>query len=134
MESLARFQFGEGGEVLVEDCSVVGNYPYLRILHENVQTAMLTPERGMLSLTMQGGEKLLPTHLNIVKMANFELKGNLFAIGVEDADRRIRSGDEVLVLNNGELEAVGVASMCGEEMMNAERGEAVKIRHRRSRS
>lgn len=134
MESLARFQFGEGGEVLVEDCSVVGNYPYLRILHKKLQTAMLTPERGMLSLTMQGGEKLLPTHLNIVQMANFELKGNLFAIGVEDADRRIRSGDEVLVLNNGELEAVGVASMCGEEMMNAERGEAVKIRHRRSRS
>lgn len=134
MESLARFQFGEGGEVLVEECSVVGNYPYLRILHDNVQIAMLTPERGMLSLTMQGGEKLLPTHLNIVQMANFELQGNLFAVGVEDADRRIRSGDEVLVLNNDELEAVGVASMCGEEMMEAERGEAVRIRHRRSRS
>ncbi|MDD1768211.1 MAG: DUF5591 domain-containing protein [Methanomassiliicoccales archaeon] len=129
--SLARFQFGEGGERLVEGVSVVGNYPYLRILEGNDQIAMLTPERGMLSLTLRGGEKLLPQGINWVEMDDFDLEGNLFAVGVKDADRGIRSGDEVLVIRNGELEAVGVASMCGEEMIEAKRGEAVKIRHKR---
>jgi archaeosine synthase len=134
MGSLARFQFGEGGECLIEGCSVVGNYPYLRIIEENTQVAMLTPERGMLSLTMRGGEKLLPRDINWVEMEDFVLEGNLFAVGVKDADRRIRSGDDVLVVKNGELEAVGVASMGGEEMIEAERGEAVRIRHNRKTS
>lgn len=134
MGSLARFQFGEGGECLIEGCSVVGNYPYLRIIEENTQVAMLTPERGMLSLTMRGGEKLLPHGINWVEMEDFVLEGNLFAVGVKDADRRIRSGDDVLVVKNGELEAVGVASMGGEEMIEAERGEAVRIRHNRKTS
>jgi len=134
MGSLARFQFGEGGECLIEGCSVVGNYPYLRIIEGNTQVAMLTPERGMLSLTMRGGEKLLPYGINWVEMEDFVLEGNLFAVGVKDADRRIRSGDDVLVVKNGELEAVGVASMCGEEMIEAERGEAVRIRHNRKTS
>jgi predicted RNA-binding protein (TIGR00451 family) len=48
--------------------------------------------------------------------------------------RSIRSGDDVLVVKNGELEAVGVASMGGEEMIEAERGEAVRIRHNRKTS
>ncbi|MGD0057263.1 MAG: DUF5591 domain-containing protein [Methanomassiliicoccales archaeon] len=134
MGSLARFQFGEGGECLIDESSVVGNYPYLRILEGNDQVAMLTPERGMLSLTMRGGEKLLPRRINWVEMQEFDLEGNLFAVGVKDADRRIRSGDDVLVVKNGELEAVGVASMCGEEMIEAERGEAVRIRHKRKTS
>ena len=131
MGSLARFQFGEGGECLVDGASVVGNYPYLRILEGKDQLAMLTPERGMLSLTLRGGEKLFPRHINWVEMDDFDLVGNLFAVGVKGADRGIRSGDDVLVIKNGELEAVGVASMCGDEMIEAERGEAVRIRHKK---
>jgi len=129
--SLARFQFGEGGKRLVEGVSVVGNYPYLRVLEGNDQVSMLTPERGMLSLTLRGGEKLLPQGISWVEMDDFDLEGNLFAVGVKDADRGIRTGDEVLVIRKGVLEAVGVASMCGEEMIEAKRGEAVKIRHKR---
>ncbi|MBM4237068.1 MAG: hypothetical protein FJ151_01110 [Euryarchaeota archaeon] len=130
MESVAVFQFGEGAEKLVGGCHVAGNYPYLRILEGGGQVAMLTPERGMLSLTLRGAEKILPLGLNLVEMEDFKLEGNLFAVGVKEADRRIRIGDEAIVLRNGELEAVGVASMSGEEMFENCRGEAVRIRHR----
>lgn len=130
VSSIARFQFGRGGDALVEGCDVVGNYPYLRVMASGNQIAMLTPERGMLSLTMRGGQRLIEIGVNRVEMADFDLEGNLFAIGVEGADPGIRTGDEVVVLRNGEPQAVGVAMMCGEEMVESERGEAVRVRHR----
>ena len=130
VSSIARFQFVRGGDALVQGCDVVGNYPHLRVMASGNQVAMLTPERGMLSLTLRGGQRLLEIGVNRVEMAHFELGGNLFAIGVEGADPGIRAGDEVVVLRRGELQAVGVARMCGEEMVESERGEAVRVRHR----
>ena len=60
----------------------------------------------------------------------FLLQGlNLLAPGVQGADAGIRAGDEVMVLNS-ERRAVctGTARMSGEEMLEAERGMAVKAR------
>ena len=44
-------------------------------------------------------------------------KGNIFCIGVKSADRHIRAGDEVAVMHDNGLYAVGVAQMCGREMV-----------------
>ena len=134
IESLAsavRFQFGPGGDALTEACQVVGNYPYSKIMDGRVQMGMLTPERGMVSLTLEGAARLLPQRLNWVEMEDFDLGGNLFAVGVQDADPNLRVGDEALVVRKGELEGVGVAAMCGPEMVASRRGEAVRIRHKR---
>ena len=57
--------------------------------------------------------------------------GSLFAVGVKAADRRIRIGDEAVIVADGEVIAVGVAQMCGREMEEMNRGIAVKIRHRK---
>ena len=56
-------------------------------------------------------------------------KGSIFAVGVEDASSDIRIGDDVVVLRNDELIGVGVAVMSPEEMIESDRGEAIRIRH-----
>ncbi|MBI0583396.1 MAG: DUF5591 domain-containing protein [Methanomassiliicoccus sp.] len=133
LRSQARYQFGEDGGSLLDGCTVVGKYPYLKFLRGSAQLGMLTPERGMLSLTMDGGAVLLERDLNVVHMGDFDLGGNLFAVGITAADPRIRPGDEVAISRNGELEGVGVAVMSGDEMAEARRGEAVRVRHKNKR-
>jgi archaeosine synthase len=91
---------------------------------------MLNPERGMISLTVEGAEAILPL-MPKVTMGDFELKGSLFAVGVSDADASIRAGEEVAIMRNGKLAGVGVAMMGGREMVEMRRGEAVKVRHKR---
>lgn len=133
LRSQARYQFGKEGEALLDGCTVVGKYPYLKFLKGNSQIGMLTPDRGMLSLTMDGGKVLLDQGIHTVQMGDFDLSGNLFAVGVTGADDRIRAGDEVAIVRKGELEGVGVAAMSGTEMVGSKRGEAVRIRHKRKR-
>jgi archaeosine synthase alpha-subunit len=134
MASVARFQFGEGGEALLEGCSVSGNYPYSRISNGNKQMGLLTPERGMISLTLDGAERLASKGLNLVEIEDFDLTGNLFAKGVKKADPAIRIGDEAIIIRNGVVEGVGIANMSAAEMTVSERGEAVRVRHKRKRA
>ncbi|NYT11563.1 MAG: hypothetical protein GKC03_03300 [Methanomassiliicoccales archaeon] len=129
MASLARFQFGTGGEHLIDGAEVTGRYPRPRVVKGRSQLGMLSPERGMISLTIEGAEKLREKNLNVVQIGSFDLKGNLFAVGVESADPLIRIGDEAIIVREGETVGVGVASMSGREMMDLSRGEAVRVRH-----
>lgn len=129
MASLARFQFGPGGEHLLDGAEVTGRYPRPRVVKGRIQLGMLSPERGMISLTMEGAEKLKEKDLNIVHIGDFDLKGNLFAIGVESADHSIRIGDEAIIVWKDDVVGVGVASMSGREMLELSRGEAVRVRH-----
>jgi archaeosine synthase len=133
LRSAARYQFGPEGGVLLDDATVVGKYPYLKVMDGKEQLAMLTPDRGMLSLTMDGAKRLLGHGLGWVEMGDFDLTGSLFAVGVKDADVALRPGDEAVILRNGEVEGVGVAVMSGTEMADGRRGEAVKVRHKRRR-
>ena len=91
---------------------------------------MMTAERGMFSLTLDGAQILADMGKNVVEMMDFELKGNLFAIGVTKADPSIRIGDEAIIMLNGKVKAVGVAMMSGREMMELNRGIAVRVRHK----
>lgn len=134
MASVARFQFGEGGQALLEGCTVSGNYPYSRISSGSKQMGLLTPERGMISLTLDGAERLAPKSLHLVEIEDFDLTGNLFAKGVRAADPRIRIGDEAIIMRNDEVAGVGIASMSAAEMTSSERGEAVRVRHKRKRA
>ncbi len=130
VRSAARFQFGPGGEEIVEGCVVKGRYPRLRILAEGGQVAALTPERGMLSLSLRGAERLALLGLHSVTIDDFYPEGNVFAVGVLDADEALRVGDEAVVQHGEEVRAVGVARMNPWEMKEAGRGEAVHVRHR----
>jgi len=130
MSSVAEYQFGPGGEALLDDAHILGNYPFMKIMRRKEQLGMLNPERGMISLTVEGAEAILPI-MPKVTMGDFDLKGSLFAVGVSDADPSIRAGEEVAIIRNGKIAGVGVATMGGTEMVEMRRGEAVKVRHKR---
>ena len=129
MRSLCRFQFGPAGEALCEGAGVYGRWPNLKVTRGRTQLAMLTGDRGMLSLTLDGGKVLSEKGAYCVEIEDFVPKGNLFAVGVEKADGSIRIGDDVVVAHGKDARAVGVARMTPREMELAERGEAVHIRH-----
>ena len=96
----------------------------------NTQLGMITKERGFISLTLYGAEKLVKSKEYFVEIYDdFKLVGSVFAPGIRNTDENIRIGDEVIVLQKNKLKAVGVALMNGEEMRQSSHGEAVKIRH-----
>jgi archaeosine synthase alpha-subunit len=131
INSLACYQFGPAlAKHLMQGCIITGKYPYQKIMDKNTQRGMLTEERGLLSLTMAGAERLLDAGQYYVEIYDdFTLKGSVFAPGVKTADKSIRIGDEVIVNKHKQLCGVGVALMNGAEMTQATQGEAVKIRH-----
>ena len=131
--ALARFQFGEVmGDVLMEDVEVKGRPPALKVVSsEGRQRAMVVPAKGRLSLTLDGAELMARFGERSVWMDDFDLRGDLLAVGVVAADPDIRPGEEVAVLRSSELRGVGVARMPAREMMAATRGVAVAVRHRR---
>jgi archaeosine synthase len=90
---------------------------------------MLVKERGLLSLTLEGAQRMAQSPMYWVEIDDFMPHGSIFATGVCDADLSIRIGDEVIVCHQGEVRAVGVAVMNAPEMIQSIRGEAVKIRH-----
>jgi len=128
----ASYQFGrKTAKDLLKNCTIKGKYPYQKIMHNNTQLGMITRERGLISLTIQGAEKLIDSKKYWVEIYDdFKLKGSVFAPGVKNTDENIRVGDEVIVLQKRKLQGVGVALMNGEEMKESQKGEALKIRHK----
>lgn len=129
VRSFARFQFGKAADAIVSDSDIKGRYPNLKIFKEGKQLGMLVGNRGLISLTLEGAKILGEQNAYWVKIDDFTPKGNIFAVGVLEADSKIRVGDDVVVLRNNELVGVGVAQMNPQEMKESQRGEAVRIRH-----
>ncbi|MBN1280703.1 MAG: DUF5591 domain-containing protein [Candidatus Thermoplasmatota archaeon] len=133
IRALACYQFGSAlADQLMKACTIRGKYPYQKIMDQDTQLGMLTPERGLLSLTLAGAERLADAQQYWVQIdVDVPLKGSIFAPGVHEADEAIRSGDEVIIRKKNQLCGVGVACMNGAEMTEATHGEAVKLRHHR---
>ncbi|MGI0149947.1 MAG: archaeosine synthase subunit alpha [Thermoplasmata archaeon] len=128
MANLAAFQLGEPGRHLVEGATLRGRFPDVRVIRSGTQVAMHTT-RGMLSLTLAGGELLSKENAYWVEIEDFHPVGNVFAVGVQDAAPEIRPGDEVVVRHRGDVRAVGTARLTPREMRDLKRGEAVHVRH-----
>lgn len=129
LRSFSRFQFGEKGEKLVEGAYIKGRYPDYKIMDDQHQRGMIVSKRGLISLTLHGAEVLQKENIFQAEIDDFQPKGSVFAVGVKDADPSIAPEDEVIVVHKGELRGVGPATMSGEEMKDAEAGEAVRLRH-----
>ncbi len=137
MRNMLSFQFGaEAADLLMGEGSyAIGKFPYFKLFRDDekknrIQLGMFTPERGGISLTLEGAQILADGGYPVVQVMNFEMKGNLFAVGVIEADPRIHVGDEAIAVCDGKVRAVGVAAMCGREMTDMKRGIAVKTRHK----
>jgi archaeosine synthase len=137
MSATLDFQFGAGASNLVTS----GNASYRGRVYGNivcevddVQMCTFVSEIGTVSLTLEGGERLLPLDRYQVHFDGEKLRGgSLFAIGISEADSIIRPGDEVLVVGrDGDLIAVGKSEMSGAEMRDFDNGMAINIRHSRS--
>lgn len=133
IRALASFQFGpEVAAALTDGNRTFGRMPYLKLeTQQRVQFAMTTPERGTLSLTIEGARVLAAQGKNRVFIGDFTPKktSSLFAVGVMNADPNVRVGDEVVVMRGDTVVASGTAAMSAEEMTHLKRGIAVTIRH-----
>ncbi|RDE13647.1 MAG: hypothetical protein C4K47_05900 [Candidatus Thorarchaeota archaeon] len=135
LRATADFQFGSGsGEVLIPENASVWGKPYGMIVSriEKEQTCAYVAASGALSLTLVGGRLVAPLERYWVRFDGRRIKGgSVFAVGVLDADPKIRPGDEVIVIGtDDEVIGVGRSEMSGIEMCEFEKGCAVSVRHK----
>ncbi|HTX60817.1 MAG TPA: DUF5591 domain-containing protein [Methanobacterium sp.] len=132
LRSIARYQFnGREADALIPDGSRATGRFNRRITHDGKTLATLLFETGLFSLNLEGGLILNELHKNWVEI-DFELKTNtIFAPGIVDAHSKIIPRDEVVIIREGDVVGVGKAMLNGQEMKKAEKGVAVRIRHRK---
>jgi archaeosine synthase len=131
LRSIARYQFNNKlGDILIPEGYRIKGRFNRRLFYNNVQIATLQFDTGLFSLNLQGGSLINEEGLNWVEI-DFSLETNtLFAPGVVDAYPGIVPKDEVVITRQGEVVGVGKSLICGEEMKKADKGVAVRIRHR----
>ena len=134
--SMWWYQFGTAPEELFSGTKVRGKFPFFKLHAENGQLAMMVPKSMRISLTLEGAKHLGAGTGNRVFIEDFNPSGDIFAVGIHEADEGIRVGDEVAVVyrkdedSELELRGAGVAGMSGSEMVGSRRGVGVKLRHK----
>ena len=121
------FGLGAGEAVLPDDARIIGS-KMLRILIGNQQTG--TYQDGVISVTPVGMQRIYEATKSYYVKIDFDLRGDVFAVGVNEADKKIRPDDIVGVVRDEKVVGVGRAVLSGEEMVKAKRGVAVKVRKR----
>ena len=121
------FGAGAGEAVLPEDRKVKGS-KMLRIFADNQQTG--TFRDGVISVTPFGMQRIYDALGSYWVKIDFDLRGDVFAVGVDGADPAIRPGDIVGIVRGDRIVGVGKAVLSGEEMVKARKGIAVKVRKR----
>jgi len=143
VRQLASFQFGVDGELLFPDGCEIEVSPATgkvrRVWLGGRVVATVRPSDGFLSLTFEGAQRLSGL-LNSRRMhvivdevgVRRVLEGfDVSPANIVEADLGIVPGMEVLVYGvDGKLLAVGKAVLSGVEMLELERGTAVKVRHK----
>ena len=126
LQAMVEYQFGIDGESMVD--SVKGRWPNIKGFREGKQTVMFIEDKGSLSLTSEGGRILAENGRYRVFIGDFEIRGDVFSVGVESADPEIREGDDVVVMQKDMPVAVGIAEQSSYEMMESKKGVAVRVR------
>lgn len=121
---LANFQYSNANFLTTSEIS--GRMPY-KLRCGNL--AAISPVVGGFGLTLNGGKIYASNGGGIIKAENFKLVGDLFAVGVKGYEGDWLIGDQVVVEQNDEITAVGIAKMNPEEMVSMKRGIAVEVRH-----
>ncbi len=128
IQAMVEFQFGIPGEEMVD--SVKGRWPNMKGFLGGKQTVTFIENKGAISITTEGGKILAEKGIYRVFVGDFEIRGDIFSIGVESADPEIREGDDVVIIQSGEPVAVGIAERSATEMVQAKKGVAVRVRKR----
>ena len=125
LDHMLRYQFG----ISWESARVAGRYPELELIEGKKRIARVDTNYGMLDIYESLARKLLNEEIYTVKIGDFDVKGTIFAGGVLEADERIRPND-VIVFHNEEIYGVGIASMSGREMVESQKGMAVRVKRK----
>jgi len=138
---IADYQFGPGaGNVLFpRSCKFLlsSTGRVRQIIDRNKRIATMKADSGWFTLSIEGAKRLhsyFPyPKLRVVvvsEVSEFIAKGrSVFAKHVVDVDPNIRANDEVLVVSEEDvLLATGKAVLSAFEMLEMERGVAVKVR------
>ncbi len=120
-EHMMRYQF----DVEFEVENVRGKYPNLEF-YGNGRVARVDTNYGCLDIDLSIARYLIERSVYYVEIENFKPKGTIFAVGVRDADKRIRPND-IVAFYNDEYLGVGRALMFGEEMVKND-GKAVDVK------
>ncbi len=130
-QALGSYQLGKDLETISDTRPKGKFYSYKLYDDSKEQVAMLNPHRGTLVFSSAGGKRLVTGNGYKVIIEDFEIKGDILAVGVKDASPEVREGDEVVVVNSaGDLKAVGTATMAAAVMVAMNRGMAVSVRHK----
>ncbi|MEC7720719.1 MAG: DUF5591 domain-containing protein [Candidatus Thermoplasmatota archaeon] len=129
LRALSRFQHGT--DAWLEGAIVRGRPPIFTIMRGREQIAMWNPRLGRFAFS----KACLPILLNANALPRAELdpesdwRGDLFSSNVISADSTIRIGDEVLVMQSGELVGSARSEAAGWEWPNGA-GRLAKSQHR----
>jgi predicted RNA-binding protein (TIGR00451 family) len=143
---VADYEFGKGvgTRLFPETVKIVFSKKTGRIRYiylEGKRLATMRPTDGLFSLSISGAKSIVEKTRSakcLVVVRNDVSKyiaegGDVFAAHVVKADDEIRSKDEVIVVDeDGDVLAVGRATLSGEEMKAFKRGVAVKVRRGRT--
>ncbi len=129
LKSASRFQHGT--DEWLEGAKVTGRPPIFRIEKNGLQVALWNPRSGRFSfskasLPILDACNALP---RVELVSNFDWRGDLFSTNVVKADPNIRSGDEVLVFQDGVLVGSARAEASGWEWPRGP-GRLAKAKHR----
>jgi len=139
---LADYQFGKNaGKALFSDkCEFIVSPKtgkIRQILENGVRIATIKADTGLLTISIEGARRLKEAfdypRLRVVVLrgvAEIVSKGkNVFSKHVVDVDPDIRANDEVIVVDEDDrLLATGKAVLSAFEMLEFDRGVAVKVR------
>ena len=139
---LADYQFGKNaGKALFSDkCEFIVSPKtgkIRQILENGVRIATIKADTGLLTISIEGARRLKEAfeypRLRVVvlrEVADVISKGkNVFSRHVVDVDPNIRANDEVIVVDKDDrLLATGKAVLSAFEMLEFDRGVAVKVR------
>ena len=129
LKSASRFQHGT--DDWLEGTKVSGRPPIFRIEKERTQIALWNPRSGRFSfskaaLPILDACNALP---RVELISNFDWRGDIFSTNVSKADRNIRTGDEILVFQDGTLVGSARAEASEWEWPNGP-GRLAKAKHR----
>ena len=129
LKSASRFQHGT--DDWLEGTKVSGRPPIFRIEKERTQIALWNPRSGRFSfskaaLPILDACNALP---RVELISNFDWRGDIFSTNVAKADRNIRTGDEILVFQDGTLVGSARAEASEWEWPNGP-GRLAKAKHR----
>ncbi|MHA1976527.1 MAG: DUF5591 domain-containing protein [Candidatus Hodarchaeales archaeon] len=132
---VADYQFGCGvGKLLIPDNARLQGHKELgiRIQYAGKHLMTFRSSTGFLTLSVEAARRILGSTKNIVRFEGESIRGTtIFANAIRRADHEIRMNDEVIVVNeNEEIIATGVAYLPGKLLIAMPRGLGIKIRQK----